>query len=487
MAIQDQCGGTRLNLVLPAGNGISLSAPLNNASGQQLKEQFSCGSDYSPKARKPYTITKQRERWTEEEHKKFLEALKLYGRAWRRIEEHVGTKTAVQIRSHAQKFFSKVVRESGGSNTSSVEPIEIPPPRPKRKPMHPYPRKLAHPLEKELLIPEKSLRSSSPNFSISEQENQSPTSVLSAVGSDALGSTDSDTPNHSLSPVSFAGGVHHADSSPEEDGSPSPATASSVPDEQFPKVEKLDSSPEENVSSDEPVVEETSTRSLKLFGRTVLVTEWHKPSSPNMGTSKLSTPDAAEEKLVRPLTLNNVAAEFPFRNGESTWSPLPHGSHGALCYKKFQKENSSPAQNDSAPLPWWTLYGAMPFPCIPFHKKEPAIENLDSKGDEVQDKEIPKEVSWTGSNSGLVSEGENVDKNMDAETESQQFSYEEKELSPIFELKLTRKSASSGSKVINEKCPKGFVPYKKRIAERDSQSSTITGEEREEQRIRLCL
>jgi len=32
--------------------------------------------------RKPYTITKQRERWTDAEHQRFLEALKLHGRKW---------------------------------------------------------------------------------------------------------------------------------------------------------------------------------------------------------------------------------------------------------------------------------------------------------------------------------------------------------------------------------------------------------------------
>lgn len=40
--------------------------------------------------RKPYTIIKQREKWTEEEHQKFLEALKLYGRGWRQIECKLG-------------------------------------------------------------------------------------------------------------------------------------------------------------------------------------------------------------------------------------------------------------------------------------------------------------------------------------------------------------------------------------------------------------
>ncbi|KAK4415789.1 protein LHY [Sesamum alatum] len=106
-------------------------------------DPYSSGEDLVIKTRKPYTITKQRERWTEEEHNRFLEALKLYGRAWQRIEEHIGTKTAVQIRSHAQKFFTKLEKEAivKGVPIGHTLDIEIPPPRPKRKPSNPYPRK----------------------------------------------------------------------------------------------------------------------------------------------------------------------------------------------------------------------------------------------------------------------------------------------------------------------------------------------------------
>uniref|UniRef100_A0A3Q7JGG4 Uncharacterized protein n=1 Tax=Solanum lycopersicum TaxID=4081 RepID=A0A3Q7JGG4_SOLLC len=87
----------------------------------------------SKKVRKPYTITKSRESWTEEEHDKFLEALQLFDRDWKKIEDFVGSKTVIQIRSHAQKYFLKVQKNGSIAH--------VPPPRPKRKAAHPYPQK----------------------------------------------------------------------------------------------------------------------------------------------------------------------------------------------------------------------------------------------------------------------------------------------------------------------------------------------------------
>ncbi|KAL8480568.1 hypothetical protein ACS0TY_026663 [Phlomoides rotata] len=112
------------------------------------------------KIRKPYTITKSRESWTEEEHDKFLEALQLFDRDWKKIEDFVGSKTVIQIRSHAQKYFLKVQKNGTVAH--------VPPPRPKRKATHPYPQKAPKnalmPLQASAAYPSASLNSMAPGY-----------------------------------------------------------------------------------------------------------------------------------------------------------------------------------------------------------------------------------------------------------------------------------------------------------------------------------
>ncbi|XP_075509252.1 protein REVEILLE 8-like isoform X2 [Primulina tabacum] len=112
-----------------------------NRSSSILPPSPSSGEESSKKVRKPYTIIKSRESWTDEEHDKFLEALQMFDRDWKKIEDFVGSKTVIQIRSHAQKYFLKVQK----NGTEAY----VPPPRPKRKAAHPYPQKAP----KNVLVP----------------------------------------------------------------------------------------------------------------------------------------------------------------------------------------------------------------------------------------------------------------------------------------------------------------------------------------------
>lgn len=100
-----------------------------------------------------------------------------------------------------------MARGLNGNPDGSISPIEIPPPRPKRKPVHPYPRKSLGP--KQSSNSYQSERSLSPICSSMEKETGSPTSVLSVVCSEGQQSgscspTSCTSEQHSIS-VAAAG------------------------------------------------------------------------------------------------------------------------------------------------------------------------------------------------------------------------------------------------------------------------------------------
>ena len=49
-------------------------------------------------------------RWTQEEHDLFMQGLKIHRKQWKLIADLIKTRTVVQIRTHAQKYFQKVMK-----------------------------------------------------------------------------------------------------------------------------------------------------------------------------------------------------------------------------------------------------------------------------------------------------------------------------------------------------------------------------------------
>lgn len=79
-------------------------------SGSGATEAPSPMSLASPAASQTGDASKRRERWTEDEHARFMEGLNRYGRKWKKIQTFVQTKTAVQVRTHAYGYFAKLLR-----------------------------------------------------------------------------------------------------------------------------------------------------------------------------------------------------------------------------------------------------------------------------------------------------------------------------------------------------------------------------------------
>ena len=57
-------------------------------------------------------------RWTEEEHRKFIEGILEFGNEWKKVQQIIKTRSSTQARSHAQKFFlrvKKIIKNNGGN------------------------------------------------------------------------------------------------------------------------------------------------------------------------------------------------------------------------------------------------------------------------------------------------------------------------------------------------------------------------------------
>ena len=84
------------------------------------KKSFNERKEYKKKSSENFIFNEGR--WTKEEHEKFLEGIVLYGINWKKIKTLIETRTSMQVRSHAQKFFYKMKTckdESLGINFTS--------------------------------------------------------------------------------------------------------------------------------------------------------------------------------------------------------------------------------------------------------------------------------------------------------------------------------------------------------------------------------
>ena len=62
-----------------------------------------------------------RGRWTQVEHAAFVDGLYRYGRQWTRIAAIIQTRTGLQTRTHAQKYFARLAKE--GHDTVAIQAL----------------------------------------------------------------------------------------------------------------------------------------------------------------------------------------------------------------------------------------------------------------------------------------------------------------------------------------------------------------------------
>lgn len=102
------------SLIEMQGSPMDVSVLTTSVETPKLAPPLGCGADGDNNN----NINKEEKvgRWTEQEHKVFLEGLERYGKQWKTIALMIGTRTVVQVRTHAQKYFQKMERKNKDNN-----------------------------------------------------------------------------------------------------------------------------------------------------------------------------------------------------------------------------------------------------------------------------------------------------------------------------------------------------------------------------------
>jgi len=115
------------------------SAKVSSSSSKRSTKRPAAGDTKGTKkrrvqSRRPRPENTHTGRWTKEEHEKFLHGINVYGKEWKKIASMIETRTVVQIRTHAQKYFQKLAKKrnqemkhadsgtTGRSTSSSSKP-----------------------------------------------------------------------------------------------------------------------------------------------------------------------------------------------------------------------------------------------------------------------------------------------------------------------------------------------------------------------------
>jgi SHAQKYF class myb-like DNA-binding protein len=107
----------------PPASGATSSSSKNVSKSKKKKGQSATTEGASGQGAASLAPGENTGRWTAEEHRLFLQGLEQHGKGWKKIASLIKSRTVVQIRTHAQKYFQKLAkaRQNGEEGDITME------------------------------------------------------------------------------------------------------------------------------------------------------------------------------------------------------------------------------------------------------------------------------------------------------------------------------------------------------------------------------